>query len=294
VFGLGFLDQRWRHHVLYAVSAAIGWELAVYANIQAEDPGLVPVAAVIVLLPLAFVNWIAGLVGILFSKVFYVIRLYNECGLCAVCGYDLTGNTTGRCPECGALIRRARDENGAGKVSACGFGNPADWEWEFLRVVAERAPRFDPRLAAVRVDPKGTAIIEHPLCRGLDVSFERDDTDDVQDNARPRRGPRNNSAAERASRPKNGRARRGPLQVVDCIPQRGVRLDEAALRRDLDEAGVGCRLRMGRVLIRVEWPFGCGDEVRSPLERCNEVNQAVDRVLSVLRLLLDHVQRGAT
>ena len=24
-------------------------------------------------------------------------------GLCAQCGYDLTGNTTGRCPECGAV-----------------------------------------------------------------------------------------------------------------------------------------------------------------------------------------------
>jgi uncharacterized paraquat-inducible protein A len=30
-------------------------------------------------------------------------------GFCVTCGYDLTGNTTGRCPECGAPIQNGDD-----------------------------------------------------------------------------------------------------------------------------------------------------------------------------------------
>ena len=30
-------------------------------------------------------------------------------GFCVTCGYDLTGNTTGRCPECGAPIQNGGD-----------------------------------------------------------------------------------------------------------------------------------------------------------------------------------------
>ncbi|HEY3241815.1 MAG TPA: hypothetical protein VGM03_00560 [Phycisphaerae bacterium] len=35
-------------------------------------------------------------------------RSLNERGqaICVPCGYDLTGNTSGRCPECGASIQR--------------------------------------------------------------------------------------------------------------------------------------------------------------------------------------------
>ena len=35
-------------------------------------------------------------------------RLQNRCNIsnCLSCGYDLTGNKSGRCPECGQLIRK--------------------------------------------------------------------------------------------------------------------------------------------------------------------------------------------
>ncbi|RJP32468.1 MAG: hypothetical protein C4547_13800 [Phycisphaerales bacterium] len=32
----------------------------------------------------------------------------NECGHC---GYDLTGNVSGRCPECGRAVEREQDRN---------------------------------------------------------------------------------------------------------------------------------------------------------------------------------------
>lgn len=46
----------------------------------------------------------AGLsVGFLGVKAEAVERLLNE-NLCTACGYDLTGNVSGRCPECGIVI----------------------------------------------------------------------------------------------------------------------------------------------------------------------------------------------
>ncbi len=38
----------------------------------------------------------------------------RECGLCVACGYDLTGNTSGVCPECGTEIVKGRPFTGDG------------------------------------------------------------------------------------------------------------------------------------------------------------------------------------
>lgn len=38
-------------------------------------------------------------------------------GLCVKCGYDLTGNTSGKCPECGSEVGEARGGRGAGSPS---------------------------------------------------------------------------------------------------------------------------------------------------------------------------------
>jgi hypothetical protein len=49
----------------------------------------------------------AGLkVGFLGVKDEDVVRLLSP-NLCRQCAYDLTGNVSGRCPECGAAISRA-------------------------------------------------------------------------------------------------------------------------------------------------------------------------------------------
>jgi len=36
-------------------------------------------------------------------------RKYHPSGFCLNCGYDLTGNVSGICPECGAVIPPAAD-----------------------------------------------------------------------------------------------------------------------------------------------------------------------------------------
>ena len=41
------------------------------------------------------------------ALLFYLDRRRATPGTCARCGYDLTGNTSGRCPECGVSIATA-------------------------------------------------------------------------------------------------------------------------------------------------------------------------------------------
>ncbi len=59
---------------------------------------------------LGFAGWLPGLAGgyIVAKRVERGQRsLWNnraEQGLCTMCGYDLTGNESGRCPECGERV----------------------------------------------------------------------------------------------------------------------------------------------------------------------------------------------
>ncbi len=54
----------------------------------------------------------AGLkVGLLGVKDEVVVRMLSA-NRCHICGYDLTGNVSGRCPECGAPTKSGAGENG--------------------------------------------------------------------------------------------------------------------------------------------------------------------------------------
>ncbi|MGD8451537.1 MAG: hypothetical protein PVJ57_06935 [Phycisphaerae bacterium] len=66
---------------------------------------------------MAGVGWVhmaGGLVWIwMCSRVFRKARLRRERawqGHCVNCGYNLTGNTSGVCPECGTAVQRAERE----------------------------------------------------------------------------------------------------------------------------------------------------------------------------------------
>ena len=62
--------------------------------------------------------WWAGLMFVmagsycLTARRLYVRRRWGREGRCIKCGYDLTGNVSGRCPECGEAIRGDEKEDG--------------------------------------------------------------------------------------------------------------------------------------------------------------------------------------
>ena len=76
--------------------------LRVYSTfLDASDPVLVAIASIFAIIYLIPLLWLLG-PG---TRAAFERRL--ERGLCLRCGYNLAGNTSGVCPECGALIPAA-------------------------------------------------------------------------------------------------------------------------------------------------------------------------------------------
>jgi hypothetical protein len=97
-------------------------------------PFFIPVSAVIYVLPniqqrsgywtsvlfypalaIAQVSYMAVILLILRSRIRRSVRQKLRVlgvPICVVCGYDLTANTSGRCPECGALAGLFQEPNG--------------------------------------------------------------------------------------------------------------------------------------------------------------------------------------
>ncbi|HPM24330.1 MAG TPA: hypothetical protein PLP66_10530 [Phycisphaerae bacterium] len=53
--------------------------------------------------------WLAIAAALLVILAVVRLRKHRR-GICARCGYDLTGNVSGRCPECGTPLRRVVDQ----------------------------------------------------------------------------------------------------------------------------------------------------------------------------------------
>lgn len=65
-------------------------------------------------IPLWFPAFLFGILpaGSVISSLLGRLRRHR-CGLCMKCGYNLTGNTTGVCPECGtAFVKKPYEAQG--------------------------------------------------------------------------------------------------------------------------------------------------------------------------------------
>ncbi len=101
--GLSFSEQRVRQAVLEALVIAAGtglvlggWEF--WSN--GKSPGYIVAMAVGVV-----VQWLAiRLVGLWVVRSLIRRVVLQTGSLCRSCGYNLTGNVTGVCPECGERI----------------------------------------------------------------------------------------------------------------------------------------------------------------------------------------------
>ena len=60
--------------------------------------------------------YIAGALMLIIAPLTRAFRRRPKAGYCAQCGYNLTGNTSGRCPECGVAVPAHRSNRRHGSV----------------------------------------------------------------------------------------------------------------------------------------------------------------------------------
>ncbi len=105
LFALSRSEQRWGYAALEALAVWLGalvgvlsWtHLFPVSSPRLEDV-LFPGAALVV------PYLLARIVGLMLVRFMVVSVVYQDGTLCSSCGYDLTGNTSGVCSECGARI----------------------------------------------------------------------------------------------------------------------------------------------------------------------------------------------
>ena len=81
-----------------ALTMIVGYLSAVFGTvvlIRTGAPWAVAMLAPIGLVMLAWFRW---------DRPFEIRQECKAKGLCVTCGYDLTGNVSGVCPECGAAV----------------------------------------------------------------------------------------------------------------------------------------------------------------------------------------------
>ena len=89
------------HGLVYVVSHGIAWEISGTCLTLAAFPfelGLFLTS----LLFVATINFAIPIVAWLGCRLFRGMVLIQDGTLCETCGYNLTGNVSGKCPECGS------------------------------------------------------------------------------------------------------------------------------------------------------------------------------------------------
>ncbi len=102
---LSFSEQRVLVAVFEAIAVWLGVVIAVYLS-SALTSAVIRVAALAWVVLAAYLVAIR-LAGLAVVRMFVVTVVVQDGTLCGACGYDLTGNVSGVCPECGTEIEAA-------------------------------------------------------------------------------------------------------------------------------------------------------------------------------------------
>jgi predicted RNA-binding Zn-ribbon protein involved in translation (DUF1610 family) len=103
--GVFCLNSRMRlRHLLFALLMMMG---AIRFDLENDSFHLIPVRLQYSV-PLGFDSWLLVMIAaITLMGLFIPGKTKYIKGLCATCGYNLTGNVSGTCPECGEKIELA-------------------------------------------------------------------------------------------------------------------------------------------------------------------------------------------
>lgn len=114
-------DWRWGRSGSYVVFTRVGRPDEVGAGPFVDRPGFALIKGgnmiylhVSIWVPLAITTLLATYPTIVFIHGSLRRRRRRRKGLCAQCGYNLTGNVSGVCPECGSETRQPWKAQGAG------------------------------------------------------------------------------------------------------------------------------------------------------------------------------------
>jgi hypothetical protein len=115
--GLSWSEQRWGYAVLEALAICLGYEIArISCSIAHISSSISSSVAHISSSPFNLLNSLAStlaiiviylpvrLIALAFVRFAIVSMTYQDGTLCSSCGYNLTGNLSGVCPECGVTI----------------------------------------------------------------------------------------------------------------------------------------------------------------------------------------------
>ncbi len=101
-----------RRYALASVVAAVASSLLLQCIAYIEVGYLGP----FFLIAFALANAVAFGIALIVGIPFLVCRRKSPPGHCPKCRYNLTGNTSGTCPECGSLVPRPRRVGGGGRI----------------------------------------------------------------------------------------------------------------------------------------------------------------------------------
>ena len=138
------------------------------------------------------------------------------------------------------------------------------WQEDFLQKLVE-ASQGDARLATAKLRPRKLRVsFEHPQMRTIECLFDSD---------------RLTGSSIRQ------------VFVIECVPKRGSGIDEPALRKEFEQAGLTGDFAINASQLLFQYQWGVDPQAGFAVHNSQTVRRLVDWTHGVLGLLFDHVER---